>query len=424
MKPVRSVLLTAALFVFLPVNDVTSLSAASSTPPAKTLKITSNPEGATVEINGKRVGHTPYEAKLDNYYFDGHGNWTFSNYLAQPISVTVHKDGYVPKTLTITDGPFKWENLTGTVLHRYFVVIRPSFHFSLEKVGEFLGSNPLAATANAPPGSLEDLVAKVVPAVVTIRSERGTGSGFFVTDSGVVVTNKHVVQGQASVSVMTSKGVTHQSRSMFLHPTRDLALIKIEGTAPFPFVRLADPTQVNVGADVVAFGSPALGPQVLPNTVTRGIVSAFRNFPEDGLVIQTDASINSGNSGGPLVNAAAEAVGVNTSKGVGKESIAFAVFCSEVLDMLKQHFDYTPQSSNSSAPKSGKLTIDFKSDPDGAEIYIDGVHVGSTPSKLAVAVGEHIIKIMRIGFVPWERTVKVEEGSTLTISAVLVKGGY
>jgi serine protease Do len=389
--------------------------------------ITSDPPGAVVEMNGKRVGETPYSVELEEYVFKGAGKTIWSKYLNEAITVTVSKDGCVPKSLVITKGPLGWYDLNGALRKTYYVIIDKSFHFKLEKIGDFLGANPLAnhSGAKTQTGSLEDIVSKALPAVVTVKSEVGTGSGFFILDSGVLVTNKHVVSGSSSISVVTGKGNSYESDSIFVHPSRDLALVKIHGNSPFPTIPIADPSKTNIGAEVIAIGSPGVGSEILQNTVTKGIVSAFRETENQGLLLQTDVAINPGNSGGPLINASGEAVGVNTLKVVGqdKSGLNFAIFVSEIIQMLKEHFDYTPNYSSVSTPvePTTKIMAEVKSEPDGAEIYIDGKYFGSTPSRLSLSQGEHTIRISRPGFDTWERRVQIESNSSPTVNAILIK---
>lgn len=108
--------------------------------------------------------------------------------------------------MLITRGPLGWYDLNGALRKIYYVITNYTFHFKLEKVGQFLGANPLAqasGTKAASGSSLEEMVARVLPAVVTIKSGEGSGSGFFILDTGVLVTNKHVVAGNPIVSIIT-----------------------------------------------------------------------------------------------------------------------------------------------------------------------------------------------------------------------------
>lgn len=441
----------------------------------KKFTITSEPSGARIEINSEFAGHTPVERKVKDYLFNG-PKYLWSEFLNVPLQMTISKDGYVSQTIVITSGPYRWVNLDNSAEKIYFVINRTSFHVNLKKIGEFLGNNPLAspspaattpASISAAPNvsslTVEQLVQASLPSVVTVQAGSASGSGFVITESGIVVTNRHVVLGAAQAGVTTSKGETLQSEAIFIHPTKDLALIKLPG-GNYSYLRLADPKNVNVGADVVAIGSPGLpgGSEVLVNSVTKGIISAFRKSESNGLLIQTDVNINHGNSGGPLLNLRGEVVGVNTLafREGGATGLNFAIFDSEVLDMLQQHFSYVPSyltsnptvtqtavadsakietassvslksEPNSQAHGSSlqaqstlaapKAAVTITSEPGGAEIFVDGQFNSSTPSKLILTSGEHTIKVIRPGFKVWERKITVELGSEKTINALLEK---
>ncbi len=319
----------------------------------------------------------------------------------------------------------------------YYVASAPEFHIKLEPIGQFLGTNPFSKTSEnqnnssiskLPTESLttEQIVQKTLPAIVVVRTPEGSGSGFFILDSGIIVTNRHVVGSSQKVTIVTSKGESLESKSVFIHPTKDLALIKVEGSS-FPFIPIANPASVNVGADVVAIGSPGVGGTTLQNTVTKGIISSFRDLQTEGLIVQTDVAINPGNSGGPLLNTKGEVVGVNTFKVVGREGLGFSVFSSEILQMLKEHFNFVPSYPDLAKPVEAKIPAATKiiaqitSEPEGAEIYVDGSFVGSTPSKISLTVGVHTIKVTRKGFTDWERKLNIEAESTPSFHALLEK---
>lgn len=425
----------------------------------KELVITSEPSGADIAVNGQYIGVTPFRKKHPDSFFGG-PKFLTSTFLNEPAQITISKEGYVSRIMLITKGPFRWVNMNYTAEKIFYVFTAHNFNVNMVKVGEFLGNNPLInktesdnktviSTENSKPLTTEALVQQSLPAVVTVNAGTASGSGFFITDSGIVVTNRHVVENASNVTVTNGKGQFFKSDSIFIHPTKDLALIKISG-GPFPFLRLANPQKVNVGADVIAIGSPGLpGYQdILPNTVTKGILSAFRNIESMGLLVQTDVSINHGNSGGPLLNLNGEVIGVNTLgfREGGATGINFSIFCSEILQMLKEHFNYTPnyftqeetQNQAGGKPqieekkqettteekkqeKDSKVLVEITSEPAGSEIYIDGVFDSSTPSKLLLTPGEHTIKIIRQGFKVWERKIVVESGSSKTINAILEK---
>ncbi len=169
------------------------------------------------------------------------------------------------------------------------------------------------------------------------RSDSG-GSGFLVSADGLVITNNHVIRGAEEVTVHLGDR-SFQAKVTGSDRATDLALLKIDSDQSFPFLPLGDSANLRVGEWVVAIGSP-LG---LENTVTVGVVSAkqrqiniseemrsFENF------IQTDAAINFGNSGGPLVNMQGEVVGINTAINWGSDNIGFAVPVDTLKEILPQ----------------------------------------------------------------------------------------
>ena len=156
---------------------------------------------------------------------------------------------------------------------------------------------------------------------------RAQGSGFFVSADGYAVTNNHVVQGAQSVEVVLDDETRLEAEIVGTDPATDLALLKVETDDTHPFVAWGASGDLQVGEWVVAIGNP-FG---LRATVTAGILSArsrdIRSGPYDSF-LQTDAAINSGNSGGPLFNAEGEVVGVNTaifSPSGGSVGIGFAI---------------------------------------------------------------------------------------------------
>lgn len=393
--------------------------------------VNSDPAGARVRLNDNEIGVTPLEIKLKDFMFNG-PKYLWSDFLNQPIQMTVSKDGYVAKTITITSGPFRWVNLNNSAEKIYWVISQTTWNLKLEKIGEFMGTNPFVAKNSLPNSepslngsklTTEQVVQMSLPAVVTVQVGGKSGSGFFITESGIVVTNRHVVEGSQAASITTSKGETIGSEAIFVHPSNDLALIKVK-SGQYPFLRLADPASTNVGSDVVAIGSPGLpgGNALLVNTVTKGVVSAFRKSDSFGMLLQTDVSINHGNSGGPLLNSNGEVVGVNTLgfRDGGATGLNFAIFSSELLKMLKEHFNYSPDySTQASSLSSTRISVEINSEPLGADIYVDGKFDSSTPAKLLLSPGEHTIKIARPGFKDWERRILVEPGAVKTLNAIL-----
>ena len=212
------------------------------------------------------------------------------------------------------------------------------------KLGLDLGTKNYKVTEES---AITTAVEKVTPSVVSITAvtniqdifgrtgtQESSGSGFVVTSDGYIMTNKHVASNSsADYTVFTSDGKAHKAQVKAQDPLNDIAILKINATNLKP-VELGDSDELKVGQIVIAIGN-ALGFQ---NSVTSGIISAKERTIEaadtsgssaerlEGL-LQTDAAINQGNSGGPLVNVASQVIGMNTAvaeKGV-TEGIGFAI---------------------------------------------------------------------------------------------------
>lgn len=185
-----------------------------------------------------------------------------------------------------------------------------------------------AAVAPVPgaPSSFADLVAHVLPAVVTIDTGDALGSGFVIDQQGDIVTNNHVVAGADSLSVRFQDGTKADAELIGRDPDTDLAVIRVSAKAPIPTVEFGDSDAVRVGDWTVAVGSP----YGLRNSVAAGIVSGLhRGLSETyGDYIQTDDPINHGNSGGPLFNMAGQVIGVNAaiiSPTQGSAGLSFSI---------------------------------------------------------------------------------------------------
>jgi Trypsin-like peptidase domain len=190
---------------------------------------------------------------------------------------------------------------------------------------------PAAASAPAPAEvPLEDLVARVAPAVVAIETSAGRGSGFFVQPD-TIITNAHVAGSDVTVRVYRMSGDPITARVERVATDLDLAVLRLPAPLPNqPIIALGEVSRVRSGEDVVAIGS-ALG--VLQNSVTRGIVSAVRRSGTVTL-IQTDAAINPGNSGGPLMDRAGIVIGINTMTARSAQGISFAVAVDHARELM------------------------------------------------------------------------------------------
>jgi serine protease Do len=187
-----------------------------------------------------------------------------------------------------------------------------------------------------------EAVNRVLPAVVTVLNQgirgSGSGSGFVISKEGYIVTNNHVVEGGREFSVIYAQGGAEPATLVGTAPDFDLAVLKVEGPVP-AVAEWGDSGELPLGANVVAIGS-ALGRY--QNTVTGGILSGF-NRELGGLraLLQTDAAINSGNSGGPLINIAGQIIGINTAVVRGgmannAEGLGFAIPSNVASNVVRQ----------------------------------------------------------------------------------------
>lgn len=222
----------------------------------------------------------------------------------------------------------------------------------------FLGSGTDGNSANFTEGSIADIANKVSKSVVSIvtstksmnlfgqsTDSQAAGTGIIATKDGYIITNKHVVNGAHKVTVILDDGTTYENVEVVAtDPLNDIAFLKIKDVSDLTPATLGDSKTIVVGQQVIAIGN-ALGEY--QNTVTAGIISGTGRSvtASDGTgyntetltdMIQTDAAINSGNSGGPLVNAAGEVIGINTATSASAENMGFAIPISSVKGMLNQ----------------------------------------------------------------------------------------
>jgi S1-C subfamily serine protease len=187
-----------------------------------------------------------------------------------------------------------------------------------------------ASTAAGRPGSIEDVVSAALPAVASIDTGNGRGSGFFIQPD-LVVTNNHVIEGQSSVTLQAG-GNTYTARVMTASPSVDLALLQVFNSNPQqPTLPLGTASTARPGEEVIAIGY-ALG--ALSNTVTRGIVSAFRQTTSGVTLIQTDAAINPGNSGGPLLDGSGTVIGINSMTISKGQNLGFAIAVDHAVALV------------------------------------------------------------------------------------------
>jgi len=205
-----------------------------------------------------------------------------------------------------------------------------------------------------------DAVAKASPAVVSIvaktvsldpmrgviQSQQGIGTGFIVRADGIILTNSHVVSDQSiTYTVVTKDKKTYEVKKIDRDPSIDFAVLKIDAK-DLPIVELGDSDALKVGQKVIAIGN-ALGR--FDNTVTVGVVSGIGRgvTASDSLgvsqetlenVIQTDAALNPGNSGGPLLDLGAKVIGINFATTVSAENIGFVIPINHIKNVLEQYY--------------------------------------------------------------------------------------
>ncbi|MET9955344.1 trypsin-like peptidase domain-containing protein [Streptomyces sp. NPDC006339] len=254
--------------------------------------------------------------------------------------------------------------------------------------GAVSGTNVSASSKGTVAGVAQAVSPSIVEISASSASGRSTGSGVILTSDGEIVTNNHVVSGASTITVRTSDGKSHQAKIVGTDPDKDLALIKLEGASGLKAATLGDSSKVRVGDAVVAIGSP----EGLTGTVTSGIVSALDREvtvakddgqgqgqgqgqgydPREGWpfefggqrfngdtgsskttykAIQTDASLNPGNSGGALINMNGEIIGINSAM-------------------------YAPGSSNGSGSTAGSVGLGFAIPVNTLKADLDGLRSG------------------------------------------------
>ena len=164
---------------------------------------------------------------------------------------------------------------------------------------------------------------------------RGAGTGFIIDPSGYILTNHHVIADSSRISVRLTDGRTLRARRIGTDPDTDIALIKVESPRPLPHAVLGDSDELRVGEWVLAIGNPL----AYEHTVTVGVVSYIGRKLFDSALdryIQTDAAINFGNSGGPLINSRGEVIGINAAISSRAANIGFAVPINQATAILPQ----------------------------------------------------------------------------------------
>ena len=269
-----------------------------------------------------------------------------------------------------------------------------------------------------PNGPGMEMQPRVVPS-------RGVGSGFIVSPDGYIVTNAHVVDGAKEVTVKLTDRREFTAKVIGTDTRTDIALIKIDAKKPLPALDLAAPAPVKQGEWVVAIGSP-FG---FENSVTAGIVSGVHRALPGGQMtpfIQTDVAVNPGNSGGPLLNAAGQVVGVNSqiySRSGGFMGLSFAIpapVAQNVALQLKEHGKVNHgrlgigiQGLNQSLAESFDL-------PDSNGAIVGSVEKDSPAEKAGFKTGDVIRIAVTGGKLTYSKNGAVFYTSTMTATYPLV----
>jgi putative serine protease PepD len=269
---------------------------------------------------------------------------------------------------------------------------------------------PVAQSSSARPASSGDSLSvaeiyrRASGAVVEVRASssgdggspfdqpgEATGSGFVIDADGRVITNQHVVDGADQVTVVTSEGKEHDADVVGADPSTDIALLDVEDDTDLPVLELGSSESLSVGDTVVAIGSP-FG---LQGTVTAGIVSGLDreiqapdSFVIDG-AIQTDAALNSGNSGGPLLDAQGRVVGVNSqieSRTGGNIGIGYAV----PIDTAK---NVVAQLREDGSAEHGYLGVQLREPAGEAGVPVAEVVDGGPADKAGLRAGDRILRV-------------------------------
>jgi serine protease Do len=189
--------------------------------------------------------------------------------------------------------------------------------------------NELKAKTSA---DFSDIIEKEIEGVVTIKTNAGQGTGFIITKGGYIVTNAHVLENAGYANIYTYDNKKYSATLLGWNDILDIAVLKISGS--FYPLNFGDSNEVKIGEKVIAIGNP-LG---LSFTATEGIISAIDRKGINGFnaYFQTDAALNPGSSGGPLINTQGKVIGINNFKMSGAENLGFALESNHVVPTINE----------------------------------------------------------------------------------------
>ena len=256
--------------------------------------------------------------------------------------------------------------------------------------------------------SLTELFIGADPAVVAISTEMtgqnvfgrivtlpAAGSGFIISQDGYIVTNNHVVEDATSISVLLNDGTKYPAELVGRDPVSDLAVLKIDANG-LSYLTWGNSDDLQVGEQVAAIGNP-LGE--FANSMTVGYISALdREIDIDGTprkMLQTDAALNSGNSGGPLLNLKGQVIGVVTAKSGGSnvEGLGFAIPSNKVESVVKTLINIGAAEGFGYIRKQAVMgvTVSTQEENNNSSIHVESVNPGSAAEKAGVKEGDIIL---------------------------------
>lgn len=252
---------------------------------------------------------------------------------------------------------------------------------------------------------------RALPAFVTINAGGSSGSGSVVRADGLVLTNEHVVRGarQGAVAVVNSNGNRYRGRVLATDVANDLALIQLETNDRFPVIPVAETSGIQVGQRVYAIGSP-FG---LSGTLTTGILSRIGRNGD----LQTDANLNPGNSGGPLLNSQGQLIGVNKAilspDGRSNSGIGFATSAPVAQRFIQQVIARrsSPETSSSETGSPRRLGVNI----DRSNLSIESVERGSVAAVAGLRRGDRLVAVNGSRLRQIDQLLRFLEGSPDTM---------
>lgn len=230
----------------------------------------------------------------------------------------------------------KINTLTGSIIETKNLISNINESFK-EELGDFrteIGGvkNEFAELKAFAGEDFSGIVEEAVKSVVTIKTDVSQGTGFIISDEGYIITNYHIIEDATQAGIFTYDKKMHQTYRVGIDSKLDLALLKVEGT--YDYIEFGNSNDIQTGEKVIAIGNP-LG---LEFSVSEGIVSAVHREGDNNLkaYIQTDAALNPGNSGGPLINKQGEVIGINNFKIGEGENLGFALESNYIIKAINE----------------------------------------------------------------------------------------